>query len=201
MRQAKEGKINILEREHCGDCVFLTYEECDESNMSLAKTNIALCAMITSHARCRLYDVTDRRCALHRCACAMVPDDLWHRRHQFVFKQSPGVRVFGNDSTLRACICTLLLLHMGVLCCRRLTAIARQGARSRRTFHRRLLAGSSVRVLARGNRLRRLFLAFPRASPAAALHPRSECGSRLTCAAHEVPGPRQDDSVERDPSQ
>ena len=41
VRQAKEGKINILEREHCGDCVFLTYEECDESNMSLAKTNIA----------------------------------------------------------------------------------------------------------------------------------------------------------------
>jgi hypothetical protein len=57
VRQAKEGKINILEREHCGDCVFLTYEECDESHTSLAKTNIALCAMITSHARCRLYDV------------------------------------------------------------------------------------------------------------------------------------------------
>ena len=38
-----------------GETLYMTYEEKNESKTNLARTNLALAAMITSHARSRLY--------------------------------------------------------------------------------------------------------------------------------------------------
>lgn len=57
VRRAEKGEIIIHDREHCGDSVLIQYTEEQDNKTSLINTNIALCAMITSHARCRLYEV------------------------------------------------------------------------------------------------------------------------------------------------
>lgn len=55
VRRAEKGEIVIHDREHCGDSVLVSYTEEEDNKTSLINTNIALCAIITSHARRRLY--------------------------------------------------------------------------------------------------------------------------------------------------
>jgi len=49
-------EIIMHDRVDMGDSVFVTYEELEDNKTSLANTNVALCAMVTSNARLRLYE-------------------------------------------------------------------------------------------------------------------------------------------------
>lgn len=53
----ERGEVSIESREDLGDCLFITYKELKDNKTSLKKTNVGLCAMITSNARLRLYEV------------------------------------------------------------------------------------------------------------------------------------------------
>lgn len=56
VRRCHDKEIIMYERVDMGDSVFVTYEELDDNKTSLANTNVALCAMVTSNARLRLYE-------------------------------------------------------------------------------------------------------------------------------------------------
>ena len=56
VRRHNAEEILMHERVDMGDSVFVTYEELEDNRTSLANTNVALCAMVTSNARLRLYD-------------------------------------------------------------------------------------------------------------------------------------------------
>jgi hypothetical protein len=53
----QRGEVCIESREDLGDTLFITYKELKDNKTSLKKTNVGLCAMITSNARLRLYEV------------------------------------------------------------------------------------------------------------------------------------------------
>lgn len=57
LQREERGEITIDAREELGDSLFITYKELKDTKTSLRKTNVAICAMITSNARLRLYDV------------------------------------------------------------------------------------------------------------------------------------------------
>lgn len=57
MRRHEKGEVIIKTREDMGDTLFITYQENNEKKTSLKKTNVALCGMLTSNARLRLYEV------------------------------------------------------------------------------------------------------------------------------------------------
>ena len=44
-------------RKYMGDCLFVEYEELKEENENLNKTYVAMCGVLTSQARLRLYEV------------------------------------------------------------------------------------------------------------------------------------------------
>ena len=52
-----KGEVAIHSRVHMGDCLYVEYMELEESNTNLKATNVALCGMVTSNARLRLYEV------------------------------------------------------------------------------------------------------------------------------------------------
>jgi hypothetical protein len=57
LRRVNKKEIILITRENLGDSLFIQYKEVKECNMNFNKTNIALCGMITSQARLRLYKV------------------------------------------------------------------------------------------------------------------------------------------------
>lgn len=57
LRRSDKGEVTIHNREHVGDCLFVEYTENKEENTNLNKTNVALCGVLTSNARLRLYEV------------------------------------------------------------------------------------------------------------------------------------------------
>jgi hypothetical protein len=56
VRRTNDKEIIMHDRVDMGDSVFVTYEELEDNKTSLANTNVALCAMVTSNARLRLYE-------------------------------------------------------------------------------------------------------------------------------------------------
>lgn len=60
LKRAENGKVIIHSRQDLGDSLFIEYEETEELKTSLKKTNVALCAMITSNARLRLYEELEK---------------------------------------------------------------------------------------------------------------------------------------------
>jgi hypothetical protein len=57
LKRSHNGEVTISTREHLGDCLFVEYTELSESKTNLNKTNVAMCGMLTSQARLRLYEV------------------------------------------------------------------------------------------------------------------------------------------------
>ena len=57
LNRQKNKEVEILSREDLGNSLFVCYKELKEEKTSLNKTNVALCGMITSNARLRLYEV------------------------------------------------------------------------------------------------------------------------------------------------
>lgn len=78
--RCNNNEITINSIKDLGDSLLVTFTELDESKTSLAKTNVALCAMITSNARCRLYEVLGK---LGKRALYADTDSV-------IFSQEPG---------------------------------------------------------------------------------------------------------------
>jgi hypothetical protein len=57
LKRVDRGEILLKTREHMGDCLFVEFEELKEEKKNLNKTNVALCGVLTSQARLRLYEV------------------------------------------------------------------------------------------------------------------------------------------------
>lgn len=57
LKRSHNGEILLKSREHMGDCLFVEYEELKAEKKNLNKTNVAMCGVLTSQARLRLYEV------------------------------------------------------------------------------------------------------------------------------------------------
>ena len=60
LKRSEIDEVIIHSRQDLGDSLFIEYEEKEELKTSLKKTNVALCAMITSNARLRLYEELEK---------------------------------------------------------------------------------------------------------------------------------------------